>query len=78
MKRAERTGRNVQHMKKANASRFRRQLFVFIFVYSLLLVSGFFLFGNQHFASMDYVMKNSSLLGILGITRHASRADPNK
>ena len=35
--------------------------YALMFVCSLLLVSGFFFAGRQHFSSMDYGMKNSKL-----------------
>ena len=39
----------------------RLRTYTLMFVCGLLLVSGFFFAARQHFASMDYGMKNSSL-----------------
>ena len=39
----------------------RWPIFILIIVCGLMLVSGFFFAGRQHFSSMDYGMKNSRL-----------------
>ena len=47
---------------KPTQTRTRRwPTFMLILVCGLMLVSGFFLAGRQHFSSMDYGMKNSRL-----------------
>jgi hypothetical protein len=43
------------------AARRRWPVYIVLPVFGSLLVSGFFLAGQQHFASMDYGMKNSRL-----------------
>lgn len=39
----------------------RWRTYVLIFTFGLLLLSGFFFAGRQHFSSMDYGMRNSKL-----------------
>jgi len=54
------TVRSKADAKAAEQPR-RMRTFFFIAFCGLLLVSGFFLAGRQHFSSMDYGMRNSTL-----------------
>ena len=47
--------------KPTQTQKRRWPTFMLILVCGLMLVSGFFLAGRQHFSSMDYGMKNSRL-----------------
>jgi len=51
--------RNQKTADRANARRW--PTYMLMLVCGMVLVSGFFLAGRQHFSSMDYGMKNSRL-----------------
>ncbi len=58
-KRSNESPRRTRAAKQLNAQRWRT--YSLILVCALLMVSGFFLAGRQHFSSIDYGMRNSRL-----------------
>lgn len=59
-KRETRSARRIQ-VNRPETKAGRLRTYVLIATCGLLLVSGFFFAGRQHFSSMDYGMKNSKL-----------------
>lgn len=61
MNKRNQTRPNRPNTKQTRSNSMRTRTYAFMFIFILMLVSGFFFAARQHFSSMDFGMKNSRL-----------------